>query len=742
MSLLTKPVSLGHINGAPAISSSPKKGDQAGGVTKLVLDRLTQQAVRTLSLDATLESVPAKKREAVDNIMHLKRIQFQRGKFQVPPLDLQLSRQETHLLDTIFESWSLNQQISLLDLWGIDLFVFLEKFLQFFPKNERETLLAEFCTNFILGSVSMMMEESEKPDTFAHQLDFYERGKSPQTQYLVMTRKEWAFCLEDIKSSLNAAMSTPKGRIKQIQSLFKEVQNRLNLGCKLLRHQQALCFLRDFNLLTLEPYFPKAQALIQGGIEKSLSDLTTYVRFLEKGFSSGCSLGKLSVGVPFFEKFHGLLTTLQGSKDLARDAQNVKTHLAEVFSTVANLHTELAGNYFLAQQGKLSHESFCRANGIQVKVKKSPKEFADSLYFKFGQVDLFNAFTHDCLDIFDQRIMESLFPDTFVASSVAFNRLAANLSYFLLESSGLMPSPVDLASPPAPLPQAAALKALVGKIHENLSAWTKAVDPDALLDATLEWRKMNEGARIFYNQWIPYIARYQPAVNATCSLILSLDSIRQKTLEGIGEFLRSCDLQEVRQNRAGWIDYFREVCFQEGLGLCRITMLANDMRAVLAFKTDLSAMNSEEHLLPSPLVDFLDLEGIEEVLNRFLPPQQPMGEDLEDKPIRARVQVVALAKLEKPEGKKQPSPRQAAPQPAPQVRQEPEIFKIRRGEKTRKILARLHEMGFLPTKARRGGTSHLKLESKEGKKTIVPMHRDQKPGTARSIEKQTGKRSN
>ncbi len=740
-------VSGSSANGFTPPPAPKKEESKAKKPTQVALSALAEATAHSLYFGEDLESSPAEKLQAVQSAMQLKAT-TSANKPDLTPLTIKFTPQETTLLNTIFGSWALNQQLTLLDVWGVDLFAHFEKLIPYFDEGAR-LLIQEFTGKFLLGYVGFLNQAAARTDEEVRQIPLYQRGMPSNRYYVMMTQQEWRLCLEDLKQKIGQLEQMPKAKIKTIKKLLENVKQRLDLGCKFLADKDAIVFLCDSTLCRLESHFPKSSALSASyPFQKSLEDLTTYVRFVETGFNAGCEKGILSMRHPFLGRMNTHLEALSKSQNKIGLIRDVKKELGPLFSSMHEQTFDLAQSCELARAGRLSHEQFCKKRGIQMVTQKSQEDFIISLYFKFAQMNLCNALVHDCLDIFDERIMMDLYPQKFVPTYVGFRRLTINIDYFLQKQFSSTP-PGLLPTPPSSS-NSGALTVLVGEMQHDLEFWNELVNPTTFMKAATLFSYFKQQERTHYNEWIPLIELCQPIVKAVEASLPTLNKVRIKYLEKIEGFLRKLSPQELRQDREKWTAYFKEVAFIESLDFCRVSMLSRDLDALSQFKTDLNALCSEEHLLSEPVVDFMELEGIEQLFSKLLTPHHPMIEDLEDKPVKLppnqKVAAVAqpiltpvkpappkrIEKVEKDDGKTQP----IVPRSSFALEEAPAPFVISRGEKTRKILSRLRGLGFLPV-SQRG--SHLKLEDEKGQPVIVPVggkRAHQKRGTGRSIASQ------
>ncbi len=743
----SKITSVSSQTSSPLAAASDVKSD--GRTRDDMIGALARGTIEILSGPVIPGQTAAESSLVMQNVMNLAPLDWKlisHGK--LPEITLKLTPQERALLDEIFGSLALQQEMCLLEILGVDLFKQMGALIPLLPAGAGEMFREKFCGDFFWGYISLIMiKNATNPDSNFPEVTLYDRTKPSNGFEIGISIGHWVLLLTQVIEALKSSRISKSART---QAVIK----RVDLLIALISKPKSHTFLVDDHLVSLEKYFPKSAALTHASTEKTHQDLTTLTEFLITGFNSGLKRGYFSIQDSCMSEFHEALETFSKKRKLA-DVKNIKQKLGNALIQFEKLQRQTQRSLSLAKAGTLSHKSYCASQGISVAREKNQKEFTAFLYAQLLQCSLITDFYHDCLEIFDKQILVKLFPDVYVPTSAALHRLDANLVWLLNKAEARASSPLrDLSIPSSSLIDMQ--KAELGAFHTHVqSSMRTLLSP--FLPAGEQLNRVKSGLdnlhqadKLQYHRWIPFVQLFESHLKLFDLALPSLEELRLSHLEKIESFLKTLDPRELSQNRQKWIDYFEEISFQENLDFCRLCMLTRDLQAVSYLNVNINGLNSEDHLLPEELIDLMSLEGLEEIFERLAPKPlddekkpstavRPMIEDIEGKPekprpttVQATTAVVARSLAQTLSLTATPAPRARA------ARVEEEVpFKIRRGEKKRKIIARLRELGFLPRSIR---GSHLKLESKDdGKQTILPLHGSLKTGTAHSIEKQVNK---
>lgn len=695
-----------------------------------------------------------------------------------PDLDLSfLNESDWKLLNGIFERTSLTNQLCLLDVLLFDLFQCMEELkpllLQLRLKQLKTDPFEECYAIMALGYVSQMIEtgvlsgdSNAKKVVWADRSDPTAKGKYTAA----VSKREWILRLEEIKKTLKQeAAASPKLRGKR--GYIDAVASRLDLVCKLLGDKQASQVLTNHGLSDLHSYFKEAVKL-NGQPSATLQNLKTFIKCLRALFSSATSQGFLPGNLPVFDMLDDHLTKYPDQEKLVH-IRGFKSLLAECIKILLDMRLKSEHELTLAGSGQLSHAEWCKRSGITVARGKSPDEFVGMLCAMVSQCNLVSCFLHDVLKIFDQRIIIPRFPNIYVDTTAVFFRMDVHLGWLIHVSTHAKQihdaaEVSALEYTPSDLPGETALKGEFFEIHaelENMWAPPLLLEPEFadVIGAHRESLMQVHSKR--YDQWIPLIQKVVPAVENFKTLLPKFDVMREKILGAIEKFLNTLSKEELASRGEQMVKELQEVCFHLGLDFCRMAILAKDIDGVLNLHFVINNTNSENQLIPEELSNLMTLDGIEEVLARVRskferpmrtdtagrPPREPkaaaegaaVGEGAGAGAVQVSTQVKVITAVERaqllslggaPAGTAQPKA------PTKTINPLLQAIKIRRGEKNRKVLQRLREMGFLPVRTR---GSHTTYEHKETGAKVTGLagtsHKHLKPGTASSMGKQASK---
>ncbi len=716
------------------------------------------------------------------------KIKVDLDRYGIPQVQLNLSPSRQKLQDTILESWALYNRLSWPEVWGLDVFHHLQQLLPHLRQEARELVMQTFCSDFMFGYVSLTAEyRVHRYPKETPKIHFFYKDAPKDTfkgKFCIMiSRKEWILRMQEFQAGLLPFLLNKKDKTA-ITCLMK-VLDRISFGSELLQHPQALTFLCDLNLSYLEEQFPKASSLCNASPEKTLKDLLKYCEFILKGFSDGVATQKLSILPTAAQGLIKLVKALEKEQNTPAAAKKLKQFLALSFRIVAIDLLKLSEDFEAARQGTLTHEAFCKREGITNIRGKNQEDFAVSLFYKHNQTAFLNGFLHDVIDILDEQILASLYPNDFVCTLTAMKRITLNLDFYLKrEARGIAPflslTVAAAAGPHLGLSstQQSDLDALLTTMRKDLHTLfpQSTLTLEDLIQANQQFTTLSERPRFYFNLWIPFLEQFAELINIMNSRIPQLEETRQTHLKLIEGFLKTLDPKQLQVERQQWTLFFGDLGFKGGLDFCRISMLAKDLEAVLKMSVDSDAITSEAHLLAPELVEYMDLdvsEIIDTLLASALPkapveirtehksdatpvataaaqetpskpiasllsrPQAPMIEDVVGRPVKT-----PLAALQRVFPSFTVPVRVIAPTPVAAAPSTEERFKIRRGEKMRKILTRLKDEGHIPRNEMRG--SHAKLKTKENKEGSrnkpfsLPIHgggSQLKPGLARALRK-------
>lgn len=784
--------SLSNSGNAQAPGPTAKKAEKASQVP----NALVQQAISNLSNHL----LPFDVEKINTNTMNLEAnsplVQ------QVPPFKFPLSEGDIKLIDNMFNTWALNNRLSLLELWAFDLFTKINSLKTNIPEKyhpDIDFIIRKFCADFLVCYVTML-NSSKKPV----KANF-------QTRYLFP--KEWSLRLLTLKENLTkvvgASSTTPakktgdrRERLQSkladkktgvVQELLKECETHIDLGCRMLDHKNCYTFLGEYQLELLIEYFPASVSLDKSQ-QKELTrkHVVQFIQFFHTalGQTSQLQLPGLEnipdiLGV-FLKSLNDFLPNKTNTQAFRKFAVVMKDELRRV-EKLHNNSKRIFGLFCL--RGDISQEEFDKTNSLpnfSLKLSSQTSERSEQIRFNNALITLINLIFTELFQMVEDQVLSPIYPNTYIPTNAFICRMMSNLCHltynFTENTLKLLMPKNDLTKPPTSIleSQQKNLFQIQESLRKELSSIYSTLKPVSDLFLNNKDILMHRNILSPFLYLADNILEVREEIDA---LVKKLDEVRAAHLKTIEGFLQTLKPEDLRRHRKEWIEYFQQIFFDQSLDFCRATMVLQDAVSFLDLTGGLGAPEGN-YMPPNELVDFMEVEGIEEVFDRLIPqevtkeslpsPLPLVTETPKDTEKTPPIQEVAtfptlmpqpspsnqdngVAKTEKIKaeskkkemisGSKHPvSQSTLVPKKTNSVDSSrsqsflPSPFSIRRGEKTRKILAKLRAFGLLPTKFRRGGTSHLKMEVPDGKKPVmIPVggsHAHQALGTARNIERQ------
>lgn len=699
-----------------------------------------------------------------DTILHLEEVSFQdRGPIK---LERPFSEKEIALIQKISSKWSISKYLSLIDLWGLEIWTNLNEI-----KNYLDSDI--FCKDFFIGQNSILLELSCTRNPHIACVHFLDTDFKSSKTCFAISRKEWIKRLKIIKTTIikiksdihnykNLMKNPPpeviKGRpalgfdFQRDEKTIIYLENLLDLGISLIGHPQVFEILCDRRMLHLQTTFNIPQ-LKSSPWQKTSEELLPYFKFQNRCIQlfekAGVSILNINPWTSMHKDFEAFISTPHSKMQAAR---HMKKNFSEFFSMMTNLKSTLHHCLIHAFDGSLTHHQFCEDLKIQKLSNKSKDEFLAQLMATTISINMIVDYIEEFIEIIDLGIMVKIYPDVYVPTTRCINRFVFNLGSFyeLLQR----PAFIYKNLPPP-------------SVQREWLAYEQVIFPLGKEITTLFQEQLSKNGPAFVKIFELYeeanlvmtssIAEIMSITKAFDDLSFSLESLDQQVkiiherhLSRINGFLASLSEQELISEQQKWIDYFQEKTLTASLELIRFYMIIQDAKAVSQLHVNLNVANSEEHLLTDVMIDFVEVTGIEKLFRDLLTPSWFL--ELENDPDAtldwffeipeppAPVAAAAAAEPEAPVKSAAKLRRERAQKAkAKAVREEsPETFRIRRGEKVRKVLKRLRERGFF--QVRQNG-SHTVNTTEDGKQTAIVAvggvaHRTIPRGTSRSIEKQ------
>ena len=634
----------------------------------------------------------------------------------IPPLNL--TSKEMAALEKMIASWSLYSGICLLDLWGVDLFKVFKQLADVLPSTS--DLQMKFCGKFIQGYISLYALNSDENFKDLNLLEFHERGSPKKEGAFAISINEWIYTLQEIRKDLQRKRESRSGN-KESKLLLRELEDKLFLGEKLLSDPNGKDYLRGYTLCGLKEVFPCISKLEENEPKKTVEDLLLFTEFFATAHQAAMEKRYIGVENAILSVVHQRLAKVAKGKGKLKASKLVRSCLADaliIFKVKKDESLVCCGSVL---EGTLTLEDYAKEKGFQVGGGLSQKEFAAKLLIDHLAYTLFSAFTLEIFDIFDGYLMGKFFPEDYVTVEQSSIRFQINLDYLKLNSLLIKAPPQLIHRSVEPLSEKdlGALFQLEQALWFNIEQIRIGLTVDLLPffhEVPRTRAEVQQNGCNNIQDWQPLVQLFYRKPIDDC--LLKLEWIRTGFLGSIENFLLTLNQEELRKNRIAWEMLFREICFLYSSDLFRFMMLFQDSQAMLKLDGEISR---DEELIPDQLVDFMELEGIDQLLDKLTHVPEPtpvmIPQEIPEAPIVLSPQTIV-----------EPT------KPAE------ELFKIRRGEKVRKILSRLRSIGIIPSRDKRGGTSHLKLQDNEGRtRAVIPVggnHVVLKLGTAKSFGKQ------
>ncbi len=665
-----------------------------------------------------------------------------------PVLKLQLTTQEELLLAQIFTDRALSCDACLISVWGVDLLDRIEK-MRTSSKDEIGKASRDFAFIFARLFAFLSIKNIGKE----------ERHLPPDSEMI----DKIIYQLEAIKGRI-CCLPEKQSRFEIIRNTIVEVEKRIALGCKLIRDEQVQTFFTEHPLEEVNRWsklFHKAELMNKAGPQRILLDLASLLRLMTLGFGPGLKNNAMDFEVKGLEKLAKEFARYVAQPQKLVAVRRVKTAFTDFISAFRADYVKHENDYMGCKQ-ELSYKEFVKARQITSPLSLDLPQ--DAFGFQLDLIMAAYGATCNILDqilrILDEHVIEPLVP-TCMPMHACSMRMHTNIPCVIEEGREyLRVKTAEYPKPPMRLDEMQGL-ALLNIPYQMTIDREKLLEPvlrnPVFFNIDLNFLSRTASYLHYYMSVIPFLEKAQPLVNQINAL--DFTKLHMDSLNRIRALLENIEPEALRATRAEWVEHLKEVTLLENLDLCRFAMLGQDIPAMTRLHANTQEGYADEELFSDSLLDFFELTGIESILDELLvvkvkPPGPrlaggpfPMREgNLSQRPVREKpaapapapaAPAPAKAAVEKKEHKGAPLGVQAKPSEAPKPavsEAETELFRIRRGEKTRKLLARLSKLGFSAT-SQRG--SHARYEDQDGHKVFVPVggrgHKHQRPGTAKNI---------
>ncbi len=690
-------------------------------------------------------------------------------------LSKQLTRTQSRFIKGLFHH-PLHTKLSLVDLWGFD-FVYHFKALMAkkglgLPLVDLSALLKKFSSDFGVGYLSRVVEPKTNETMMRlNGLIFYERYKTPEGQYLVITSREWAYRLEGVADRLKALLKPFR---KSLGEEIDYLQESLMMGRELLLHPDSREVLSNCTLEGCLELFPEASRLNDGSAEERLQRLGQFAKFVSQVFA-GLKVGAMKDDPPLFLSFGERLEAVYKSPDRCALIRRLKLETADLLREMSRASKDFSRDMQRASAGEADAHS------------EENRRYFLALFVGRMRHHLMSSFLQEMLSSLDEQILAAFDPENHVPLTSYFTRF--DLCFMAITDS---PPPKEAATLPRTLPALSAdcqsdFASLFATLQAKMMRQVASCFRDREQTAAY-LRVVNKEDVTVFESWLSIASDLREEIANFSRTLESLEDLRREALGMIDGWLNKIDKSFLAMHRETLINALQEAMLRECFDLFHLAMIVKDSKAI--FKLDgLRSEIAVEETLTDSLIDLVELEGIEELFDRLtegvtIPPKLAAAVTLEATPAAASASTRAPEPAPAPAPDATPAPESALvasgapPVPAPMAAAAPGAtpdrepasaapmsslepvsralrppsvpaaaaparpdeerarFTIRRGEKVRKIVAKLRAWGFYPSSNTRGRGSHRGFENADGKRLTVPMggHRTHmKPGTAASV---------
>jgi len=359
-----------------------------------------------------------------------------------------------------------------------------------------------------------------------------------------------------------------------------------------------------------------------------------------------------------------------------------------------------------AIEGQLDHKTWLSLHHIKMESEKSQPIFVELLFNIEITAHMLISFFVDMLDIMETRF----FPKTVLQTQFLCNRTV----YTFAKWNDQAVSTSDIQLPQEAVKKITTLSTELKHDVETTPGLFKLID------------KFVSNREPIYRFWIELLMPQKEHWKSLYEKSLcSLTTLKEELTQELKKEWSTLSLENLKTIDPALV---RESIFQKSLPLVRPVLMITDCLGILQERR----CEGNNYSLPRELVDILELDGIDELLKELMEaktaPPEPKPLPI---PEPSPVVVKKIPSPQKRKEKKQHVP--AASKPKAPLPPPIPIIDLAYETKSRKILERLKELGFI--EVRKKGSHHI-LHSARGGQVVVPENSELPPGTVRSIAKQ------
>ncbi len=633
-------------------------------------------------------------------------------------------------LRVMWSRWHLGPDISLLLLFGVDIYNTMKSLDFYWSPPKLDPILSSFAfqmyniLSMSLGQDILKNDVSVR-DKVLEQLMTGEFSVVRQLRDQLQQQKSIAGSIKNLIKIQKKISSFQEvlGIVKRIDATLGIFEKVLRYGPELLNNS-----LKSFsNSMADHPWYASHTSTI--------GQLGVYADFCASMTKAAYGQGEVSIDHSCFCELSRACKEMKGRKSLTvEDVEKVKGILNNAFATVSKVMCDKIWTMIREEDesksiGKEQEEQ----QKTEVKDRRNSQYLVlDSLLARFQ-------------NIFEEQVSDD-FP-LFSSEERSWKRLVANMSLCPSE----VPQHIEIEPPPNfSIDFNAGFCTFIAPIEEIFVSLINNPAIQSVKDILSETGSENSYSPSFslaHLHGLVFVpALFDPIKQMLAIIPDQLKKFLETQLESTGTLRK--------ENKEVVASYIQDVCFRQSLFLARVVMLLEDINTLLTRRVILS---SEKHQsLPQELINIMYLSGLDELLSRLLPSN--IQEEIEEKPLPLPETVAAGEDLEPKEAEEKPQStpmlrasveadalRPRPPQshrPARQTGEPTEkanaLLDLKGATKIKHIIGRLEKAGFRLL-TRRGHGSHRIYKRPGGPQAIFSYHAlddEVKPGIIRSIKQQ------
>lgn len=683
---------------------------------------------------------------------------------EITPISLDkqliLTKPQESLINDLFD-WAFNSQICLFELWGVDLFKRIR-----YMDVAKADIFAKLFSNAYLSI--LVSQSCAKSKDLKFTISFYANAPKYKDLAKKRIRFECFSSIEHILTQIAEFRFKPQER-KVIESTqgskslkrLQTIHDRLELIEGILKKKDGLEFLNEHTLDALKVKFPGvARMKAKHEPKKALQDLEIYIDFVSRMAVTTSSDSYISLDLrEYYPRISEALKQFRAAPSLEQ-AWIVKQAIFHSFIPQDTLNRDSKDLIPKVMSGEINYRQYYHSYVHKYPSRdKDKEEFIEYLFSLRFQRELHNEFNDEFFMNFENTAAE-MFPGEFFASREILNQMLLITSLMQLNRSRIEYiqkyrafCQIDLS---------------LNDFQMYVLAQAEVLT-SSLLDA-YDWKSVISELRSLKNYTYTFfypILKNLSSINDSISLMkqqLSEQMIthREMCVDFLQKFVgrHSKKMLTDPEFLEQLTDVLDELFFEAGVKSILFSLFALQVNILLA-KEPPYALNAE-NLFAEELVDYMSSRdfiesNLQELLQKYRKPG--VGEETSSQSTSTHLDILSsseVSSLNVPSTVSpstfidQLSPSSASSSTSKQVLKIPdspilkpmmiEELSVRRGMKTRKLIAKLRTLGFLSNKEfvgqNKSGGSHDKKKHPNGPQAIVPKHSHLPIGTLKSIVEQ------